>query len=76
MSSREVIGLITLILIIIIIIIIITIIIMMIIYSIAGGSFMSWQHLKSYQDGYRLIQCPLMHYFIVLPHWDTRPPAL
>ena len=30
-------------------------------------SFTSWQHLRSYQDGYR----PYGD-FIVLPHWETR----
>ena len=36
--------------------------------------FMSKQHLRSYQDGYWLVTVRTPGDFIVLPHWDTRPP--
>ena len=31
--------------------------------------------LRSYQDGYRLVTVHTHDDFIVLPHWETRPPA-
>ena len=34
--------------------------------------FKSYQHLRSYQDGYRLVIGGIRGDFIVLPHWDTR----
>ena len=37
--------------------------------------FTFWQHLKSYQDGYRFAAVNTHGNFIMLPHWETRPPA-
>ena len=37
--------------------------------------FMSKQHLRSYQDAYQLVTLRTHGAFIVLPHWETRPPA-
>ena len=37
--------------------------------------FTSLQHLRSYQDGYRLVTVSTHGDFIVLPHWKTGPPA-
>ena len=34
--------------------------------------FMSWQHLRSYQDRYRLVTVHTDGDFIVLPHWESR----
>ena len=39
------------------------------------GSFISWQHLRSYQDGYRLMTMHMHGIFMVLPHWETRLSA-
>ena len=36
---------------------------------------LSYQHLRSYQDGYRLVTARTHDDFIILPHWKTRPPA-
>ena len=38
-------------------------------------SFMFWQHLRSYQDRYCLVTVHTYGDFIVLPNWETRPPA-
>ena len=38
-------------------------------------SFISWQHLRAYQDRYQLVTVCTHHDFIVLPQWETRPPA-
>ena len=35
----------------------------------------SKQHLRLYQDGYRVVTVRIHDDFIVLPHWETRPPA-
>ena len=37
--------------------------------------FTSWQHLKAYQEGYLLVTMYAHGDFIVLPYWETRPPA-
>ena len=34
--------------------------------------FMSWQHLRSYLDSYRLVTVHTHGEFIWLPHWETR----
>ena len=39
------------------------------------SSFISWQHLRSYQNGYWLVTVHTHGDFIVLPHWETRPSA-
>ena len=36
--------------------------------------FTCWQHLRSHQDGYRLVIVCTHGDFIVLPHWETMPP--
>ena len=38
--------------------------------------FTSYQHLRSHQDWYRLVTVLPHGDFIVLSHWDTRPPTL
>ena len=38
-------------------------------------SFMSWQHVMSYQDGDRLVTVHTHGDFIVLPHSNTMPLA-
>ena len=35
-----------------------------------------WKHLKSHQDGYRIMTVRTHGEFIVSPHWDTKPQAL
>ena len=37
-------------------------------------SFTSWQHLSSYQDGFRLVAVHTHGNLIVLPHWKTGLP--
>ena len=37
---------------------------------------MSWQHLRSYQNGYPLVTVHPHVDLTVLPHWETRPPVL
>ena len=38
-------------------------------------SFEIWQHLTSYEDRYRFVTVRTHVDFIVLHHWETRPPA-
>ena len=38
-------------------------------------SFVSWQHGRSYQDWYQLVTVHIHGDFIVLPHWETKPPV-
>ena len=38
-------------------------------------SFTPWHHLRSYQDGYRLVTVYIHDDIIVLLHWETKPPA-
>ena len=40
----------------------------------AYWSFTSWQHLRSFNDGYRLVTVCTQCDFIVLPHCEPRPP--
>ena len=37
--------------------------------------FTSWQHLRSYQDGYWVVTVHTHGNFILLPHWDSKLPA-
>ena len=46
-----------------------------VIYTHIVYCFMSQQHIKSYQDRYRFVAVHTHGDFIVLPHWETRPPA-
>ena len=43
--------------------------------SLVVGSFTSWQHLRSYQDGKRLVTVIPRDNFILPSHWEIRPPA-
>ena len=45
------------------------------IFEYIGWSFTSLQHLRSYQDWYRLVTLHTHVNFIVLPNWETRPLA-
>ena len=38
-------------------------------------SFTPKQHLRSYQNGYQLVPVCTHDSFIVLPHWELRPPV-
>ena len=56
----------------------ILIVFIVMIYIIVNDAFVyccfaSQQHLRSYQDGYKLVTVTLMVTFIVFAHWETRP---
>ena len=38
--------------------------------------FMSWQHLRSYQEEHRIVTVRTRGDFIVLPHWETQAAQL
>ena len=39
------------------------------------GCVSSWQHIRSFQDSYRLVTMDTHDEFLVLHHWEARPPA-